>query len=70
MERIDINMTEVEVQAQTRPLRATWTRETFGDLKIDLFGDLKIDLKHYSIESVFTALKRVGKIKELYGIGN
>lgn len=62
MERTDINMTEVEVQAETRPLRASWTRETFGDLKIDF--------KSYSIQSVFRALNRVGKIKELYGIGD
>ena len=62
MERTDINMTEVEVQAETRPLRAAWTRETFGDLKIDF--------KSYSIHSVFRALNRVGKIKELYGIGD
>lgn len=55
-------MTEVEVQAETRPLRAAWTRETFGDLKIDL--------KSYTIQSIFRALNRVGKIKELYGIGN
>lgn len=62
MERTDINMTEVKVQAETRPLRASWTRETFGDLKIDF--------KSYSIQSVFSALNRVGKIKELYGIGD
>ena len=62
MERTDINMTEVEVQAETRPLRAEWTRETFGDLKIDL--------KSYTIQSIFRALNRVGKIKDLYGIGN
>ena len=62
MERTDINMTEVEVSPITRPLRASWTRETFGDLKIDL--------KSYTIQSVFRALNRVGKIKKLYGIGD
>lgn len=62
MKEIDIKMTEIEVSAETRPLRATWTRETFGDLKIDL--------KSYSIQSIFRALSRVGKLKELYGIGD
>lgn len=60
MKEIDIKMTEVEVSAETKPLRATWTRETFGDLKIDL--------KSYTIQSIFSALNRVQKIKELYGI--
>ena len=62
MDRIDIKMTDVEVSAEARALRASWTRETFGDLKINL--------KSYSIESVFRVLNRVGKIKELYGIGD
>ncbi len=62
MKEIDIKMTEVEVSAETRPLRAAWTRETFGDLKIDL--------KSYTIQSIFRALNRVGKLKELYGIGD
>ena len=62
MKEIDIKMKEVEVSVKTRPLRAAWTRETFGDLKIDL--------KSYSIHSIFNALNRVQKIKELYGIGD
>jgi hypothetical protein len=62
MDRIDIKMKDVEASTEARALRASWTRETFGDLKIDF--------KSYSIESVFRALNRVGKIKELYGIGD
>lgn len=63
MKSIDINMNETEVNVESHSLRsAIWTRETFGDLKINM--------KSYSIESVFRALTRVNKIKELYGIGN
>ena len=62
MDNIELNMSEVEVTSKIKPLRAEWTRETFGDLKIDL--------KSYTIQSVFRAVDRVSKIKELYGIGN
>ena len=62
MDNIELNMSEVEVTSSTKPLRAEWTRETFEGLKIDF--------KSYSIESVFRAVNRVSKIKELYGIGD
>jgi hypothetical protein len=57
---IELNLSSVDVKAQTRPLRAQWTRESILD----------IEFNSYTIESVFRALKRVGKIKELYGIGD
>jgi hypothetical protein len=57
---IELNLSSVDVETQTRPLRAQWTRESIIDIKFS----------SYTIESVFRALKRVGKIKELYGIGN
>jgi hypothetical protein len=62
MDNIELNMSEVEVTSKIKPLRAEWTRETFGDLKIDL--------NSYTIQSVFRAVNRVKQIKELYGIGN
>jgi hypothetical protein len=62
MDNIELNMSEVEVTSSTKPLRAAWTRETFDDFTIDF--------KSYSISSVFRAVNRVSKIKELYGIGN
>jgi hypothetical protein len=62
MDNIELNMSEVEVTSSTKPLRATWTRETFDDFRIDF--------KSYTIVSVFRAVNRVKQIKELYGIGD
>lgn len=62
MDNIELNMSEVEVTSKIKPLRAEWTRETFDDFRIDF--------KSYTIDSVFRAVNRVSKIKELYGIGN
>jgi hypothetical protein len=38
MKSIDISMTSVEVKAQTRTLKASWTREMAKDLEI--FSDI------------------------------
>jgi hypothetical protein len=55
-------MSEVEVTSKIKPLRAECTRENMEGLKIDF--------KSYTITSIFRAVNRTGKIKELYGIGN
>jgi hypothetical protein len=62
MKNIELKMSEGEVTTKTKPLRATWTRETFDDLKINI--------NSYTIESVFRAINRVKQINELYGIGD
>jgi hypothetical protein len=62
MDNIELNMSEVEVTSKIKPLRAECTRENMEGLKIDF--------KSYTITSIFRAVNRTGKIKELYGIGN
>lgn len=60
----DINMASVEVKAETRPLRAAWTRTDADNLKID------IKMTGYSIESILRAVDRIGKLNKLYGLNH
>lgn len=61
---IDISTTSVEVKAETRPLRAAWTRRDANDMKIDF------SITGYSIESIFRAIDRIGKLNKLYGFNH
>lgn len=61
---IDISTTSVEVKAETRPLRAAWTRTDAQGMKVDF------TITSYSIKSVFRAVDRIDKLNKLYGFNH
>jgi hypothetical protein len=46
MNSIDINMRSVQVEAKTRPIKATWTRELITDLDSYHNIDIEKELSH------------------------
>lgn len=63
MKEISINMTTVEVKAQTRALRASWTREVIHD--INYMGGISVDLEREIMISIRRE-KRMNSIKNIF----
>ena len=45
MKEININMTEVIVKSETRPLRSKWTAELLTDLNTYINSDVSVELE-------------------------
>jgi hypothetical protein len=63
MKEISVNMTTVEVKAQTRALRANWTREVIHD--INSMGGISLALEREIMISIRKD-KRMNSIKNIF----
>ena len=61
MNSIGLNMTSVEVKAETRALRATWSREMVQDL--NSYHGVSLEKE---IERIFRIEKRKNSIKNIF----
>jgi len=64
MKSVDISMTSVEVKAQTRTLKASWTREMAKDLEV--FTD--IDMSSFEIYIAAKELRRKNRKNSIKNI--
>lgn len=63
MKEISVNMTTVEVKAQTRALRVNWTREVIQD--INSMGGISLALEREIMISIRKE-KRMNSIKNIF----
>lgn len=63
MKEISVNMTTVEVKAQTRALRVNWTREVIHD--INSMGGISLALEREIMISIRKE-KRMNSIKNIF----
>jgi len=64
MKSVDISMTSVEVKAQTRTLKASWTREVAKDLEV--FTDIDMSSFEIYIAKELRRKNRKNSIKNIF----
>ena len=64
MKSVDISMTSVEVKAQTRTLKASWTREMDKDLEV--FTDIDMSSFEIYIAKELRRKNRKNSIKNIF----
>jgi hypothetical protein len=64
MKSVDISMTSVEVKAQTRTLKASWTREMAKDLEV--FTDIDMSSFEIYIAKELRRKNRKNSIKNIF----
>ena len=64
MKSVDISMTSVEVKAQTRTLKASWTREMAKDLEV--FTDIDMSSFEIYITKELRRKNRKNSIKNIF----